>query len=71
MEKQSSAEKKVRFIKLDEVKRLTSISTSEIYRRIGKDQFPKQITIGAKCVVWIESEILAWMDLMVSGRDEA
>jgi len=61
----------VRFIKLAEVKRLTSMSTTEVYRRIGRNQFPKQITIGAKSVVWIESEVLAWIDLMVSGRDEA
>lgn len=69
MEKQAITP--VRFIKLAEVKRLTSMSTTEVYRRIGRNQFPKQITIGAKSVVWIESEVLAWIDLMVSGRDEA
>lgn len=63
-------EPEVRFIKLPEVKRLTSMSTSEIYRRVQRNQFPKQIQIGAKSVVWVEREVLAWIDLMVSGRSD-
>jgi len=51
-----------RFIKLHEVKSLTTLSTSEIYRQILAGTFPKQISLGPKSVVWIESEVLAWCE---------
>lgn len=70
MAKKDGTEVPARFIKLPEVKRITSMSMTEIYRRIGKGQFPKQIRIGAKNVVWIEQEVRAWVDLMIAGRDE-
>lgn len=61
-----------RFIKLAEVKALTTLSTSEIYRRIAADNFPKQVTLGPKSVVWIEAEVLAWCDARIAeSRVEA
>ena len=50
-----------RFIKLPEVKRLTSLSTSEIYRRLEAETFPTQIKLGAKAVAWLEHEINDWI----------
>ncbi len=63
-----------RFIKLPEVKRLTSLSTSEIYRRLEAGAFPTQIKLGVKSVAWIEHEILSWINSTieagrVSGED--
>ena len=55
-----------RFIKLAEVKALTTLSTSEIYRRIAADSFPKQVTLGPKSVVWIESEIFQWANARIA-----
>ncbi|WP_219064192.1 AlpA family transcriptional regulator [Pseudomonas sp. UMAB-08] len=46
--------------------RVTTFSTTEVYRRIGKGQFPRQIKIGAKSVVWVEQEVMAWIDLMIA-----
>lgn len=61
-----------KFIKLNQVKELSSLSTSEIYRRISAGKFPKQVSLGPKCVVWIEAEILAWLDAcVVESRGEA
>lgn len=58
-----------RFIKLPEVKRLTSLSTSEIYRRLEAKAFPLQIRLGAKSVAWIESEIHEWINQQIEqGR---
>ncbi|MVW90087.1 AlpA family phage regulatory protein [Pseudomonas sp. PB101] len=70
---QSSAqsERPLRFIKLAEVKVLTTLSTSEIYRRIAAGRFPKQVMLGPKSAVWIEAEILAWCDSLVAMRVEA
>lgn len=50
-----------RLIKLPEVKRLTSLSTSEIYRRLEAKAFPSQIKLGAKSVAWLEHEINDWI----------
>ncbi|WP_434627995.1 helix-turn-helix transcriptional regulator [Pseudomonas sp. Z6-14] len=60
-----------RFIKLGEVKVLTTLSTSEIYRRIAAGRFPKQVMLGPKSVVWIEAEVIAWCDSLVALRVEA
>ncbi|MGF6141323.1 helix-turn-helix transcriptional regulator [Pseudomonas laurylsulfatiphila] len=51
-----------RFIKRQEVESITGLSCTEIYRRVAADNFPKQVTLGPKCVVWIEAEVLAWCD---------
>ena len=60
-----------RFIRLREVKALTTLSTSEIYRRIAAGTFPMQITLGPKSVVWDEREVLAWCDEMAARRQVA
>lgn len=60
-----------RFIKLPQVKYYTSLSTSEIYRRIAAGKFPAQVTLGPKSVAWIESEILQWCDALAAQRGEA
>ena len=60
-----------RFIKLPKVKDYTSLSTSEIYRRIAAGTFPAQVTLGPKSVVWIEAEVLAWCDSLIAQRGEA
>ncbi|HAB64432.1 MULTISPECIES: helix-turn-helix transcriptional regulator [Stutzerimonas stutzeri subgroup] len=58
-----------RFIKLAKVKDQTSLSTSEIYRRIAAGTFPAQVTLGPKSVAWIEAEVLAWCDTLAAKRE--
>jgi prophage regulatory protein len=60
-----------RFIKLPTVKFYTSLSTSEIYRRIAAGTFPAQVNLGPKSVAWIESEVLAWCDELAAQRKVA
>lgn len=57
-------------IKLPEVKRRTTLSTSEIYRRLESGTFPKQIKLGTKAVAWLEHEINAWIDERISETVE-
>lgn len=59
-----------RFIKLAEVKALTTLSTSEIYRRIAAGSFPAQVLLGPKSAVWIEAQILDWMDARIAEARE-
>ena len=60
-----------RFLKRPKVTEYTSLSTSELYRRMADGTFPKQIRLGPKSVVWDESEVLAWCDEMAAQRGEA
>lgn len=52
----------IRFIKRQEVESITSLSCTEIYRRIATGNFPKQVVLGPKCVVWDNISIYAWMN---------
>jgi len=56
-----------RFIKRQDVESITGLSCTEIYRRIAAGAFPKQVTLGPKCVVWIEAEIYAWCDEQIAA----
>lgn len=61
-----------RFIKVAEVTSLTTLSTSEIYRRIAAGTFPAQIMLGPKSVVWLESDVTAWINARIAeSRGEA
>lgn len=60
-----------RFIKLATVKDYTSLSTSEIYRRIAAGTFPTQVTLGPKSVAWVEAEVLAWCNDLAAQRKVA
>lgn len=53
-------------IKLPTVKKRTSLSTSEIYRRIEAGTFPAQIKLGAKAVAWLEHEINDWINQAIA-----
>ena len=68
----SAATQPRRFIKVAEVTSLTTLSTSEIYRRIAAGTFPAQIMLGPKSAVWIEAEVLAWCEARIAeSRGEA
>lgn len=59
------------FVKLPEVLALTTLSKTEIYRRIAAGTFPRQINIGPRSVVWSESEVRNWMAAQLDARGEA
>jgi len=50
----------IEFIRLREVKELTSLSTTTVYDRMKKGLFPRQIILGTRTVRWIKSEVLEW-----------
>ncbi|MBB2496833.1 helix-turn-helix transcriptional regulator [Aquipseudomonas ullengensis] len=57
------------FIKLSAVKELTTLSTSEIYRRIATGNFPKQVMLGPKSSVWVMLEIFEWQRAQIEARE--
>lgn len=58
-----------RLIKLVKVREYTTLSTTEIYRRIAAGTFPTQVNLGPKSVAWVESEVLQWCDELVAHRE--
>lgn len=59
-----------RFIKLDEVKQMTSLSRAAIYKRIALGTFPVQVKLGTTSV-WLESEVEGWIQSKVDERDDS
>ena len=56
-----------RLLRLPEVKHLTGLSKSSIYAHIAEGTFPKQIPLGPRLVVWVESDIQNWITEQVSA----
>jgi prophage regulatory protein len=54
-------------LRLPQVKATTGLSKSTIYARIAEGTFPKQIPIGPRLVVWVESDIQNWITEQVSA----
>jgi prophage regulatory protein len=56
-----------KLLRLPQVKATTGLSKSSIYARIAEGTFPKQIPLGARLVVWVESDIQNWIAKQVSA----
>jgi len=54
-----------RLLRLPQVKSITGLSKSSIYARISEETFPKQIPLGPRLVVWVESDIQKWISEQV------
>ncbi|WP_212810495.1 AlpA family transcriptional regulator [Pseudomonas sp. Ost2] len=60
----------MRIIRLKEVMDLTGLARSTIYKFISGDSFPKPISLGDRCVGWLESEVHDWILGKVRERDQ-
>ena len=56
-----------KFIRLPQVRSITGLSKSTIYARIAEGAFPKQISLGPRLVVWVESDIQKWIAEQVAA----
>ncbi len=63
---QSSEAMPIRFMRLPEVIARVGLKRSAIYQRMSEGRFPKARSLGARCTVWIESEIDQWMRDQIS-----
>lgn len=64
--------KQVRFLRLPEVLARTGLSRSTIYVRLEQGRFPKPVSLGARAVGWIESEVDEWIQKRIAAsRDGA
>jgi len=49
----------------------TGLSRSTIYLRISKGIFPKPISLGARAVGWLESEVDDWLEQQIKQSRQA
>jgi len=56
-----------RILRLENVKTRTGLSRSSIYALIKEKRFPGNISLGARSVGWVESEIESWIESRVQA----
>jgi len=54
-----------KIIKLPQVKSETALSRSTIYLKMSQGEFPRPISLGARSVGWIESEVQDWINKQI------
>ena len=57
-----------RFLRLPEVMARTGLSRSTIYVRLEQGCFPRPVSLGARAVGWIESEVDEWIRERIAAR---
>jgi len=61
----------VRIIRLKEVIYSTGLARSTIYKYIGEGCFPKPVSLGDRCVGWVDAEVQEWILARIKERDVA
>lgn len=59
------------FLRRKQVEKRTGLSRSSIYLAMSRGDFPKNVQIGAKVVVWVDSEITRWMQDKIDKRPQS
>lgn len=49
----------------------TGLSRSSIYAAVARKQFPSPVSLGARSVGWIESEVQAWLEARIAASRSA
>lgn len=60
----------LRTLNINSVKKKIDRSKAFIYKEMDRGNFPKPLKMG-RSVVWIESEIDAWLQQFIDERDRA
>ena len=50
-----------RILRLPNVLDRTGLSRSTVYQRVSEGRFPKPVSLGARAVGWVESDIEEWI----------
>lgn len=59
----------MRVIRLKQVIDATGLARSTVYKYIAEGTFPKPISLGDRCVGWLESEVHDWILARIEERD--
>ena len=60
---------KSQIIRLKQVKDMTGLSRTTIYRFMSINEFPKQIKLGPKSSGWLIDEVDEWIKRQIQIRD--
>ena len=60
-----------RFLRIQEVERRVCLKKSAIYARMSAGAFPRSISLGRRCTVWLKSSIDAWIVEQVDSANGA
>lgn len=60
----------MKLLNIEDVCEKTTLSKSEIYRRMEGSTFPKPVRVGPKRIAWFEDEIDQWIEALRAERDE-
>lgn len=55
-----------KIVRLRAAKDWTGLSRSTIYAMMKNGTFPKSLSLGARAIGWLESDIQAWIDTRIS-----
>lgn len=66
---QQNQEAKHRVLRKKEVQSITGLSNSALRDRMLRNEFPQKISLGARAVGWIDSEIYAWLNQRIAERN--
>lgn len=61
----------MRIIRLKEVIDSTGLARSTIYKYVAEGTFPKPVSLGDRCVGWVDSEVHDWILARIEERDLA
>lgn len=60
----------MKIIRLKDVIDTTGLARSTVYKYVAEGFFPKPISLGDRCVGWVESEVHDWILARIEERDE-
>mgnify|MGYP000011019942 CR=1 FL=1 len=60
-----------KILRLSAAKDLTGLSRSSIYLMMRAGTFPKNISLGARAVGWLEADIQGWIDSRITASNAA
>lgn len=61
----------MRLIRLKEVMRVTGLARSTVYKYIAEESFPKPVSLGERCVGWVDDEVQDWIMAKIEERNVA
>ena len=59
-----------RILRLPNVLDRTGLSRSTVYLRVTEGRFPRPVSLGARAVGWIETEVEEWIDRQIEVSRE-
>ncbi|KQQ56702.1 AlpA family transcriptional regulator [Pseudomonas sp. Leaf129] len=59
----------MRVMRLKDVIDTTGLSRSTVYKYIADGIFPRPVTLGDRCVGWVDSEVYDWLLARIEERD--